>query len=92
MPRGKAVALSRYQQYQALSFHSDVTKFVAPHAAPREAIGAKICASFSGSDRTYGARRIWRDLLAEGVSCDLYRIERLMRLQMDCRLHLRQER
>lgn len=27
------------------------------------------------------ARRIWRDLLAEGVSCDLHRIERLMRLQ-----------
>jgi putative transposase len=33
------------------------------------------------SDRTYGARRVWRDLLADGVDCGLHRIERLMRLQ-----------
>jgi putative transposase len=38
-------------------------------------------ANFLGSDRTYGARRVWRDLLAEGVRCGLHRIERLMRLQ-----------
>lgn len=38
-------------------------------------------ASFLGSDRTYGARRVWHDLLAEGVSCGLHRIEPLMRLQ-----------
>jgi transposase InsO family protein len=37
--------------------------------------------AFLASDRTYGARRVWRDLLAEGLSCDLNRIERLMRLQ-----------
>jgi putative transposase len=37
--------------------------------------------SFLASDRTYGARRVWRDLLAEGRSCGLHRIERLMRLQ-----------
>jgi putative transposase len=34
--------------------------------------------SFHDSDRTYGARRVWRDVLAEGVSCGLHRIERLM--------------
>ena len=33
------------------------------------------------SDRTYGARRVWRDIVAEGVSCGLHRIERLMRQQ-----------
>ena len=33
------------------------------------------------SDRTYGARRVWRDQLAEGEACGLHRIERLMRLQ-----------
>ena len=38
-------------------------------------------ASFLASDRTYGARRVWHDLLAEGMSCGLHRIERLMRLQ-----------
>ena len=36
---------------------------------------------FLASDRTYGARRVWRDLLTEGISCGLHRIERLMRLQ-----------
>jgi putative transposase len=38
-------------------------------------------ASFVASDRTYGARRVWRDMLAEGFACGLHRIERLMRLQ-----------
>ena len=38
-------------------------------------------ASFLASDRTYGARRVWHDLLAEGVICGRHRIERLMRLQ-----------
>jgi putative transposase len=36
-------------------------------------------ASFVGSARTYGARRVWRDVLAEGFACGLHRIERLMR-------------
>jgi transposase InsO family protein len=46
-----------------------------------EAVGKRVKASFVASDRTYGARRVWRDLLAEGVNCGLHRIERLMRLQ-----------
>ena len=46
-----------------------------------EELGAKVLVSFLASDRTYGARRVWHDLLAEGVSCGLHRIERLMRLQ-----------
>jgi putative transposase len=46
-----------------------------------EELGAQVRASFLASDRTYGARRVWRDLLTEGVSCGLHRIERLMRLQ-----------
>jgi putative transposase len=33
------------------------------------------------SDRTHGARRVWHDMLAEGIPCGLHRIERLMRLQ-----------
>jgi putative transposase len=37
--------------------------------------------SFIGSDRTYGARRVWHDVLAQGQRCGLHRIERLMRLQ-----------
>lgn len=43
-----------------------------------EVLEAKIRASFVQSDRTYGARRVWHDLLAEGEVCGLHRIERLM--------------
>ncbi|GJD41404.1 IS3 family transposase ISMch5 [Methylobacterium bullatum] len=39
----------------------------------------KVRASFAASDRTYGARRIWRDVLAEGISSGLHQIKRLMR-------------
>ena len=46
-----------------------------------EELGAKARASFLASDRTYGARRVWHDMIAEGVACGLHRIERLMRLQ-----------
>ena len=44
-----------------------------------EALATRIRSSFIGSDRTYGARRVWHDLLADGVNCGLHRIERLMR-------------
>src|SRR5205085_5755758 len=58
---------------------------LARHRAPRttsdEELGAKVRTSFVASDRTYGARRVWKDMLAEGLSCGLHRIERLMRLQ-----------
>jgi putative transposase len=36
-------------------------------------------ASFLSSDGTYGARRVWHDVLVEGLTCGLHRIERLMR-------------
>ena len=46
-----------------------------------EVLLAGIRSSFSGSDRTYGARRVWHDVLAEGLDAGLHRIERLMRQQ-----------
>jgi len=46
-----------------------------------EEVAGKVRASFLASDRTYGARRVWHDMLAEGVACGLHRIERLMRQQ-----------
>ena len=39
-------------------------------------------ASFIASYRTYGARRVWHDVLAKGQPCGLHRIERLMRQQV----------
>jgi putative transposase len=46
-----------------------------------EVLGGQVHHSFVGSDRTYGARRVWHDMLALGHRCGLHRIERLMRLQ-----------
>ena len=49
----------------------------------RAAVDAKLVLaiekSFRASDRTYGARRVWRDVLEDGLACGLHRIERLMR-------------
>ncbi|GAA4776837.1 hypothetical protein GCM10023219_25770 [Stakelama sediminis] len=44
-------------------------------------IGASVQTSHIVSYRTYGARRGWRDLLAEGIYCGLRRVERMMRQQ-----------
>ena len=46
--------------------------------AQRRVLGAKVRGSFLASDRTYGARRVWHDVLAEGISCGLHHIERLI--------------
>lgn len=39
----------------------------------------RVRASFLTSDRTYGARQVWRDMLVEGIACGRHRIERLRR-------------
>lgn len=62
-------------------FHAWLTRSPSRRAREDEAIGAKVRASFIASARTYGARRVWRDVLADGVSCGLHKIERLMRAQ-----------
>jgi putative transposase len=62
-------------------FYAWLTRPRSEHSRTDEELGAKVRASFLASDRTYGARRVWRDLLADGMSCGLHRIERLMRLQ-----------
>lgn len=46
-----------------------------------EVLGSHVRQSFVSSDRTYGARRVWHDLLALGRDCGLHRVERLMREQ-----------
>jgi len=49
------------------------------HELADEALGKQVKQSFVDSDRTYGARRVWHDVLAQGFDCGLHRIERLMR-------------
>jgi putative transposase len=60
-------------------FYAWLTRPRSKRSRENEELGAKVHTSFLGSDRTYGARRVWKDLLTEGVSCGLHRIERLMR-------------
>jgi putative transposase len=62
-------------------FYAWLTRPRSKRSRDDEELGAKVRASFLGSDRTYGARRVWKDLTAEGVFSGLHRIERLMRLQ-----------
>jgi putative transposase len=62
-------------------FYAWLTRPPSARRRSDEELGTKVRASFLGSDRTYGARRVWKDLLEEGLSCGLHRIERLMRLQ-----------
>ena len=62
-------------------FHAWLNRPRSTRALTDEAILPKVRSSFVASARTYGARRIWRDVLADGVSCGLHKIERLMRAE-----------
>ena len=62
-------------------FHAWLRRPRSIRARTDEDLLARIRSSFLGSDRTYGARRVWHDVLAGGMSCGLHRIERLMRSQ-----------
>ena len=62
-------------------FHGWLTRPRSARARSDEILTTKVRASFMASGRTYGARRVWHDVLADGTACGLHRIERLMRLQ-----------
>ena len=59
-------------------FHDWLNRSPSKHSCIDEDLMTVIRRSFHDSDRTYGARRVWRDVLAEGLSCGLHRVERLM--------------
>ena len=61
-------------------FHAWLTRPPSARARSDAILIDRIRTSFLLSDRTYGARRVWRDILEEGFVCGLHRIERLMRL------------
>jgi putative transposase len=60
-------------------FHAWQTRAPSARALADAALTPAIDRSFKASDRTYGARRVWRDVLAEGFACGLHKVERLMR-------------
>lgn len=61
-------------------FHAWLTRPASKRARHDAMLVTSIDKSFRDSDRTYGARRIWRDVLEDGLACGLHRVERLMRL------------
>lgn len=61
-------------------FYAWLTRPRGLRAQRHEELSDAIRRSFLDSDRTYGARRVWHDLLAAGVVCGLHAVERLMRL------------
>ena len=60
-------------------FHAWLNRPACERAVHDERLAAAIDTSFKASDRTYGARRVWRDVLEAGLACGLHRVERLMR-------------
>ena len=61
-------------------FYAWLTREPSDRARREDVLTRKVRDSFLDSDRTYGARRVWHDVLAAGMSCGLHAIERLMRL------------
>lgn len=62
-------------------FYAWVSRAPSVRARRHERIGAAVRTSFLASDRTYGARRVWRDVLEAGHACGQHQVERLMRAQ-----------
>ncbi|MET4449910.1 hypothetical protein ABIB75_008224 [Bradyrhizobium sp. GM2.2] len=57
-------------------FHARLNRSPSAKSRSDETVGQQVKVSFFASDRTYGARRVWRDVLADGVECGLHRIAR----------------
>jgi hypothetical protein len=55
-------------------FYAKLTRPRSQHSRHDEEHRAKVRASFVASDRTYGARRVWRDLLTEGIGYTRQRV------------------
>lgn len=56
-------------------FHAWLTRPASKRARHDARLVTSIDKSFKDSDRTYGARRIWRDVLEDGLVCGLHRVE-----------------
>lgn len=62
-------------------FYAWLTRSPSARQHSDEMLSSEVRSSFLQSDRTYGARRVWHDLLAAGHACGLHRVERLMQRQ-----------
>ena len=59
--------------------HALLRRPISARASYDAKLVVEIDKSFKASDRPYGARRVWRDMLDGGLACGPHRIERLMR-------------
>jgi len=62
-------------------FYAWISRPQSRRAQLDEVMSAYVYQSFLASDRTYGARRILKDVLELGHRCGLHKIERLMKAQ-----------
>ena len=62
-------------------FYAWVRREPSARAVRHTRIGAIVRTSFLASDRTYGARRVWRDVLEAGHRVGQHQVEHLMRAQ-----------
>jgi putative transposase len=53
-------------------FHAWLSRSPSARSRYDEALLVEIDRSFKSSDRTYGTRRVWHDVLAEGLSSRLF--------------------
>jgi putative transposase len=66
-------------QVSRSGFHAWLNRPASARSIYDEKLSEVMRLSFQASDRTYGARRVWRDVLEEGLPCGLHRIEHLMK-------------
>jgi len=59
-------------------FYEWMSRPEAPRSQANRHLVVQIRTSFEQSDRTYGSRRVWRDLQAWGHACGWHRVARLM--------------
>jgi putative transposase len=59
-------------------FYEWMSRPEAPRTKANRQLTVHIRTSFEQSDRTYGSRRVWRDLRDWGHTCGRHRVERLM--------------
>ena len=80
VPSGRWHGFAKHSGVSRSGFHVWLKRGPCARSREDEAIMPAVWAScVAVSARTYGARRIWRDVLEAGFSCGLHKIERLMR-------------
>ena len=60
-------------------FYEWLARPASQRARANDKLTGLIRQSFEASDRTYGSRRVWRDVLDWGASCGINRVARLMK-------------